>query len=184
MVETLSGKQPPNRRHGQHGSGRVPFLPAVRGSWDRSVKLWLANKADRPNRMYRIMILKFPKTVQGTITGAGTINPFDVANFGNTGNKIILPLDKDKGIVAYYDRVINCQNANPGTAAGTNREGHWSSGLRKRNLVLLFTTIDRERLYVNNTLLFYVIPYDSFGTLITDNIASASYYCGLYCKDN
>jgi hypothetical protein len=37
---------------------------------------------------------------------------------------------------------------------------------------------------VNSPLLLYVIPYDSYGTLITDNIASYSYSMRMRYKDS
>ncbi len=36
---------------------------------------------------------------------------------------------------------------------------------------------------INSPLLLYIIPYDSYGTLITDNIASSAFHYRLYYKD-
>jgi hypothetical protein len=97
---------------------------------------------------------------------------------------MILPLDKDRGIKAYYDRVINCQNANSGTAASVNKEGHWLRKLFIRRKGAPRITFDNlSAAIVNNPLLLYVIPYDSYGTVLMDNIASCSFYCRMYYKD-
>ncbi len=36
---------------------------------------------------------------------------------------------------------------------------------------------------INSPLLLYIIPYDSYGTLISDNIASYAFHYRLYYKD-
>lgn len=151
-----------------------------------SIKLWIANKLDRPNLMYRIMVIRAPKAVSGAIVGYDNIDWFDAANLGSSNNRMILPLDNDRGAKAYYDKVINLNQGNAGVGgSAAGKEGHKLVKLwikRKSSSPIVFDNAANNRI-VNNPLLFYVIPYDSFGTLVTDNVASCSYYCRMYYKD-
>lgn len=151
-----------------------------------SIKLWIANKLDRPNVMYRIMVIRAPKAVSGALVGFDTIDWFEQANLGSTNNRMILPLDKDRGAKAYYDKVVNINQGNAGVGGNAaGKEGHKLVKLwikRKSSSPIVFESATNNRI-VNNPLLFYVIPYDSFGTLVTDNIASCSYFCTMYYKD-
>jgi hypothetical protein len=70
-----------------------------------SLKLWLANKADRPNLMYRFMVIRCPKSLQGSLTTYQAY-PFQTANLASAQNIALMPLDKDRGFRALYDRVI------------------------------------------------------------------------------
>ena len=39
-----------------------------------SLRLWLANKYDRPNLMYRVTVCILPRTVKNAVVGPGTID--------------------------------------------------------------------------------------------------------------
>jgi len=148
-----------------------------------SLKIWIANKSDRPNIMYRILIVRVPKTIQGTATTNSNVYPFQTANLGSTGNAMILPLDQDKGVRALYDRVFNLQlgysNVNQ-----SNKECHIYKKLWIKRKTARPIVYDSSGQYiVNNPLIVYVIPYDSYGTITTDNVSSCSYFARLYYKD-
>jgi hypothetical protein len=85
-----------------------------------SINLWLATKQDRPNLMYRIMVLRLPKSIGATITTRNNVYPFQQSQLGATGNAMILPLDTDRGVKAYYDRVYTTNLA----VTGNGRESH------------------------------------------------------------
>lgn len=149
-----------------------------------ALKLWLSNKLDRPNLMYRVMVIRAPKTITNLVT-TYNVNPFQVSNLGGTGNTMLQPIDQDKGFKALYDRVYTCQAGVSGTlaATSTNREYHRYVKLwikRKRSREIQFGD---NGIIVNNPLMVWVIAYDSYGTLTTDNIASCSYWSRLYYKD-
>jgi len=150
-----------------------------------ALKIWLANKSDRPNVMYRIMVVRMPKAVTGTVVTAANTTPFETTTpLGATGNAMILPLDKDRGVRALYDKVINLQTGFSAISAGQGKECHrylklWIRSKNPRDIIYE----NGGATIVNNPLLVYVIPYDSYGTLVTDNIASLSYYARLYYKD-
>ncbi len=63
-----------------------------------NLKIWLANKLDRPNLMYRIIIARMPKAIGTVYTTRSNVNIFQAVQLGNTGNKMVLPVDHDKGI--------------------------------------------------------------------------------------
>lgn len=153
------------------------------------VKFWLANKLDRPNLMYRIIICTMPKTVSSVIVSSNNIQIFQAADLGSSNNHMIDPIDADKGVRCLYDRVHNVQvgfsaNGNAALGAGSGRESHklvklWIKRKRARNIVFDST----GSIISENPLLFYVIPYDSYGSLNTDNVASVAFHCRLYYKD-
>lgn len=152
-------------------------------------RLWLANKSDRPNVMYRIVVARLPKNYNGVITAANTLDLFraDDNGFGN-GNSMCGMIDNDKGIRAYYDKTINVQTGISSTVAGDpdvwyEKENHILIKLkikRKKSRPIVFEPTGG---IVNNPVGVYVIPYDSYGTLQTDNIASCAITMRLYYKD-
>lgn len=146
-----------------------------------SVKIWLANKLDRPNIMYRIMVLVLPRMYNGAVVSYGSIDPCEPCTQGSNGNYLMLPPDKEKGVKTLYDRVISNEKGISGVSGG-NKECHklvkfW---IKSKGRPIKY---DQANGHVNNFLAVYVIPYDSYGSLITDNIASCSYHYKLYWKD-
>lgn len=149
-----------------------------------SLKIWLANKLDRPNVMYRVIVCRAPKAIAGALTAFDT-QPFDTATLGSTSMKLQLPLDQDRGFRALYDRVIRLESGTSGTAAGVNKECHKQIKIwikRKKSRPIVYNNSASLDI-VNNPLMFYVIPYDSYGTVFSDNIASCAYYARMYFKD-
>jgi hypothetical protein len=150
-----------------------------------SLKLWIANKQDRPNIMYRIIIATVPKTIGGAVSGNTNVYPFDTLEIGACNNNMILPLDRDRGVKALYDRTFNLQLGLSGTLPSTGKEGHLVKKLwikRKTSRPIQFDSTNAQ-VILNNPLVMYVIPYDSWGTPQTDNVASFAYYGTLYYKD-
>jgi len=151
-------------------------------------RLWLANKADRANVMYRVIVARVPKIYNGTVTTNGNLDLFRADNSGSSnGNTICSMIDNEKGVRAYYDRVFNIQGVWTGTglaAAGGLKEQHKFIKIkikRKGSRPILYNDVNADP--VNNPIGIYVIPYDSYGTLQTDNIASCAITLRLYYKD-
>ena len=148
-----------------------------------SLKLWIANKLERPNIMYRIIIARAPKSLQGSLTTYQAY-PFQTANLGSTGNNMLLPMDSDRGFKALYDRIYNTNHGLTQFSAVSGRECHMYKKLwikRKNSRPIVYD--GSGTFIVNNPLLIWIIPYDSYGTLTTDNIASCSYFVRMYYKD-
>lgn len=150
-----------------------------------SLKLWISNKLDRPNVMYRIMIVRIPKSVAGTATSIATVDVWDQTQLGAVGNKMLMKVDNDRGFKCLYDRVINNRAgvSNAGSTALKEFSFYkklWIRNRKARDIIYDSTTSEQ---IVNNPIILMVIPYDAFGTQTTDNVASFAYYGTCYYKD-
>jgi len=167
---------------GTSSSARIGDKITPRGM---SLKIWLANKLDRPFLHYRIIIARAPKAINGVATTASSItDPFDQLQLGATGNKLLLPLDNDRGIKALYDRVIKVGGVSAVSGVYT-KENHaykklWLRNKKARDIVYDSTNSNQ---IVNNPILMWIIPYEQYSTVETSEVASCSYYGTLYYKD-
>lgn len=161
------------------GTGRANRIGEKISPIGMSLKLWLSNKGDRMDVMYRVIVAVLPRAnAAGALTTYSNLPLFNAAQLGNNGNKMTLPLDKDLGVKALYDRIYSIKGSE------VNKEYHRFLKLwikRKRSRPIVYN--NAQQTIVNNPLAVYVIPYDAYGTLTTDNIASCAYYCRLYYKD-
>jgi len=150
-----------------------------------SLKLYLANKQDRPNTMIRLIVAILPKLVNGVQTTA-EFDPFQIANSGLNGNNMIEPADTNVGVKFLYDRIIRIgtqEGLEPGNWTGVKEMTKvvklWIKRKRSRDIVYGDTALD----IVNKPLAIYAIPYEQYSTLTTDNVASLAGYMRLYYKD-
>ncbi len=98
------------------------------------VKLWLSNKADHPNIMYHILLVRVPKTIGAVVTLYNNQYPFQVPDQGKTGNSLILPLDSDRGFKAYYDKIVSCQvDISQGPSGGKEYHRTIRMWIKKKN---------------------------------------------------
>lgn len=149
-----------------------------------SIKLWLGNKSDRPNLQYRVIVALLPKQVGGLIT-APRFDPFQIANSGSVGNNLLLPADSDKGVKFLYDRT-HSPKTGWGWQGGTANSREFNKTIklwikRKKAGDIVFQTLTQE--IVNKPIAVYVIPYEQYSTLNTDNIASVAGFMRMYYKD-
>lgn len=150
-------------------------------------RLWLANKDSRPNLIYRVIVAKIPKIVDGTIMNGNNLDLFQASHHGSNGNTACGFIDSERGIRAYYDRIISIEGR-PGqriTALDTFSAAETHKFVkfvikRKRARAI---TYDINGVVNNNPIGIWVIPYDSWGTLQTDNVASCALTYRLYYKD-
>lgn len=146
-------------------------------------RLWLANKDTRPNLLYRVIVARMPRMVGGVITSGGNVDLFRVDDVGFNGNTLCGMIDNEKGIRCYYDRTIRNEIGYSESTAAGKKECHKFLKLkikRKRKTPILFEPGGN---ITNNPVAIFVIPYDSYGTLQTDNIASCAITYRLYFKD-
>ena len=167
------------------GTGRANRIGDKIRPMSMTITLWLANKLDRPNLMYRVLVVRMPKSIGATLTTSSNVDLFQAPQLGAVGNRIVLPIDTDRGMKAYYDRTFT-------TNVGFSYDNVNSRGLevhkkvnihlrRKNAREIIFDSAAQN--IVNSPLALYVIPYDSKGTLVTDNIASYAYICRMRYKD-
>lgn len=134
-------------------------------------KLWLAQKSDRPNLMYRISLI-YRRTNSGAIlTGQPYVN-----RTGN-GNYMLGDIDmEDAGVAAIlYDKVFTFNDGHDLSSGGTVKEAH--------HLIKIFKRLNHKCVYYGDsgtiprkfTPQLWITPYDSYGTLTTDNVASCGF---------
>jgi hypothetical protein len=153
-----------------------------------SLKICLANKLDRPNIHYRIIIFRLPKALGGATTGPATVDIWDQTQLGATGNKLLLKVDTDRGFKPLYDKIVRAESGFSARIPVSTTQGAeyhvmkkiWLRNKRAKDIVYDSAT---NLQIVNNPIAMMIIPYDSYGSLTTDNIASCSYYGTCCYKD-
>lgn len=167
----------------QEGSQRYQRIGDKITPVGMSIKLYLANKWDRPATMVRVIVAVLPKVIGTTVT-TEQFDPFQIANAGTCGNNMVFPADRDAGVTFLYDKVIRLQDRLPavninGTKENTVLIRLWIKRKKSRNIV--FNTTDNT--IINKPLAVYCIPYEQYSTLTTDNIASCGGFMRMYYKD-
>lgn len=143
-----------------------------------SIKLWIANKLDRPNIMYRLIVFKYQSQSPPTLTTIFT---------GANGNKMMDDIDKEY-ITPVYQKLFNLQVGYSAYATGTGGD---TDGREAHTYKKIYIPLKNKKIVYNNggnipkfiDYGFALIPYDSYGTLTTDNIASFTYQMKFYFKD-
>lgn len=138
-----------------------------------SIKLWIANKKDRPNVMYRMVVFRYQSQSVPTLASCFT---------GANGNRMMDQIDKEY-ITVIYQKIFNLQNNIAFADAAHTREAHT---YRK-----IWIPLRNKKLVYNNggtipkftDIGFFIVPYDSYGTLTTDNISSYAFEYQFYFKD-
>lgn len=160
--------------------GRIGDKITPRGM---SLKIYLANKSDRPLTMYRLIVAILPKEVNGVVT-TNVFDPFQVSNSGLNGNNMIPHADQDVGVRFLYDRIHTLSNGwDYGTSGGSKERTKmiklWIK--RKRSSPIVFSTTSTS--IVNKPLAVYCIPYEQKSTLTTDRVGSWAGQMRMYYKD-
>lgn len=147
------------------------------------LRLWLSNKDDRTNVLWRIVCCIIPRAYNGAIVTNGSIDPAPAMNLGACGNYLCLPWDTEKGIKVLYDKVIPISGQWQTNSAGAAKENSKLVRLfikrkKSRNIKYAITNLP-----VNNIFAVYIIPYDAWATLTTDRLGTVAYNYRLYFKD-
>lgn len=148
-----------------------------------SINMFLANKQDRPNTQYRVIVARLPKVFNGILT-TNAFDPFQDANSGLCGNNHLKPADTDKGVKFLYDRIHRLSMNQYTSGAGGAKEFTKSIKLwikRKGSKAIKYDTTSST--LVNNPVAVYVIPYEQFSTLTTDQVGSVTGFMRMYYKD-
>ena len=143
-----------------------------------SIKLWIANKLDRPNIMYRLVVFKYQSLNIPLITTCFK---------GAIGNKMMDDLDKEF-ITPVYQKIFNLQVGYSAYATATAGD---TDGREAHTYKQIWVPLKNKQVhYADGSSApkffdygFFIIPYDSYGSLTTDNIASFSYEQKFYFKD-
>lgn len=142
-------------------------------------RLWLSNKLDRPNVMYRILVV------------SGENNDFvfgtNIARTGASSNIMLADVDTDKYRV-HYDKILQPVVGYKASVSGGNiwadkEESRFHEFRVNTSKMITYKTDNGTVPNGANTYVLYVIPYDAKGTQETDNIASYAYQIVHYFRD-
>lgn len=141
-----------------------------------NVRLWLSNKLDRPNVMYRIILFWYP---------VGTTSPDDTTLFKSQGNKMLDRLNtkvvrvvKELHFRSTSNFAQPYQTQPEPVIIGPGILGRESSQFKVINKNYKNKKIDYDFNGITTKgwdLCMAIVAYDAFGTLSTDNIASFAY---------
>lgn len=151
------------------------------------LRLQLFNKAARPNLQYRIIIGTVPKLNQaGQISTPTNVNWMLPAQYNN----MLTRMNTDLGVRAFIDRTYrNSLGTSFFAQQGVTSANPLESSLirrfyiRRKKASKIIYNQGANAMIVNKPVFLAVIPYDAYGTLVTDNVASYAYMCTLYWKD-
>jgi len=143
-----------------------------------SIKLWIANKLDRPNIMYRICVFKHQ---------SNSIPPLSSCFKTAVGNRIMDDIDKEI-ITPVYQKIFNLQMGFSAYATGVAGD---QDGREAHRYMTIWIPLKNKKIHYNDggqvpkfyNYSFFIVPYDSYGTLTTDNISSFTYEYKFYFKD-
>jgi len=144
-----------------------------------SIKLWVANKSDRPNVMYRFIVFKFQSSLSSISAG-------DIFKSG-TGNKIMDDINKEV-VTVLYQKIFNVQT---GFSAFSSAVSGDTDGREAHKYLNFYIPMKDKKIHYNDggqvpkfvNYAWALLPYDSYGTLTSDNIASYTYQYKFYFKD-
>lgn len=144
-----------------------------------SLKLWLTNKSDRPNVMYRCMLVAMPADQYAAASPTGFFR-------GEVANKMIDSINSDRYKILAHKLVVPKAGDYSLESGASNKE-------RSTYVKMLVRLNGRQIKYITdggvipayqrNLISLVVIPYDAYGTLTTDNIASMAWSYKFYFKD-
>lgn len=149
------------------------------------IRLWLANKADRNNLIYRIIIGTAPRLI-GTSPITQPIirdNVLDIdMTYGSTGNKLLFPTSTSKfGFRILKDKFITT-NGNY-DLWNNGKERHMLRSFYIRMKRASKVKFDTSGYNINRPFFVCILAYDSYATAETDNVASYAIYSKVYWKD-
>lgn len=143
------------------------------------IRLWLSNKSDRYDVLYRVIVVVLPRALGTTVPNGGNVDLFRSMDSGTNNSTMCGIIDKENVKKVLLDKTYKVSNVN-GNAVETHEvKDFWIKAVRPRPIEY----VNNGAGHKNNFYAVYVIPYDAYGTLQTDNIASCAYVQRLYFKD-
>jgi len=137
------------------------------------VKLWVSNKLDRPNVMYRFMVIRVP-----TGEETGSVNPFE----GVIGNKMLDYINTEKYTPVFQKYMTLSKTVETGDTA-KEQSGYCSFMIPLNNQKIKFLPTGDTPKYQKFNLRLLAVAYDAYGTLVADDIASFAGVTRTYYKD-
>lgn len=141
-----------------------------------SLKFWFANKLDRPDVLYKIIVFKYKANTT-------LANPEPYENQG-TSNYLIRDLNVERF------KIVKVVNFRITTSAQRITTTDVFNGAEGHKAVKIWIPLKRKIKYESGSSVPFgwdyacsIVCYDSYGTLTTDNIASYAVNRKLYFKD-
>ncbi len=116
----------------------------------------MTNKLDRPSIIYRVMIVRAPKSVGPVLTSHSNLDPFEDTQLDNVGNALLHKIDTDRGFKAYYDK-IHRHEVGCNLTGGAAKECHIMKRIwlkRKNARPIIFNS--NAATIVNSPLMLYI----------------------------
>lgn len=143
-----------------------------------SYKIWISNKLDRPNVMYKIIFFRYQNLLNSSMP---TTAPY--CSQGTT-NYMIRDIDTEKYKIIKtitFQIQNNAQRISGTSLLGAEGHKYISVWIPFKNLKLKYEDNSNQPRFFDYG--FTICCYDSYGTLTTDNIASFAVNRKFYFKD-
>lgn len=141
-----------------------------------SLKFWFANKLDRPDVLYKLIVFKYKANT--------TVSNPDPYESQGTTNYMIRDLNVERF------KIVKVVNFRISTSAQRITTQDVFNGAEGHKAMTIWIPLKRRIKYESGTstpfgwdYAFNIVAYDSYGTLTTDNIASFAINRKLYFKD-
>lgn len=138
-------------------------------------KLWLSNKNDRPNCMYRIILFWYPSNMALSDANCFYNQTNKMIDAINTGRLSIIAQKYIKSGASYATGVSSVD--------GSAKEHSYLTTLSKNWRGKKIKYLQNQATPKNKNIGMCVVCYDAFGTLQTDTIASYAYNFETFFKD-
>jgi len=152
-----------------------------------SLRMYFENQLDRPNVCYRVIIGIAPKLLSNGLTPTNYDN---LELMQGIGSNLVRHIDTEKGYKILYDRVFKNEAGFVSVPLGGTggKKYHmfkkiWLRRKRGSKISYVASTAGVSSAINNKPVFMAIIPYDSYNTLWTDNIANVSWQAKLYWKD-
>lgn len=148
------------------------------------LRIMLFNKDTRPNLQYRIVIGTVPKLNQAGVLSTPSNVQWQISP---SGNFLLGRMNTDLGVRAFIDRTyrnaLGISSVPLGGVGGKESTLVRRYYIRRKKASKIIFSAGVGGVIVNKPVFMSIIPYDAFGTFVTDNVASYAYQCTLYWKD-
>lgn len=144
-----------------------------------SIRLMGWSTPGRAAQYIRIIVAVIPKTVGSTITDGSNYDLLDA--FGS--NDTVTGMIKKEGVKVLYDRTITCKPMGSTDTTATSGDTRFFRRLYIKSKKGQKIGYQQDGNLVNKPVGVWVIPYDEYSSLRTDQLLSVSYTCKMYFKD-
>lgn len=144
-----------------------------------ALRLMCWNTPGRAAQFIRIVIAVVPKVMSNVVLDGGNFDLMDASGSNDTVTGMI----KKEGVKVLYDKMTTFKASGSTDAAATSGDNRFFRKLYIKSKRGQKITWGQDGYITNKPVGIWVIPYDEYGSLRTDNILGCSYTYKLYFKD-